>query len=494
LETKPFYSVYFEKKNISLSLLEEGLAAVAQHHINDNKSPDYESFLMAEQNAQKKSKGRFSKDLPTRKFIDLCPLKDNNSNQAVIKKAKQIIPFLQRKGRVSAVVEYVFNPTKFKIYIPLESCLIHMMLQGIKAPSKKQGESEPFADESLEFARDHCHQQDVEVEVLDVDKFGNFSGNIFVNKLNFSILLLQEGLSSVRAGSSRLPFYNDFVRAEQIAISAKKNIWKNWTPQVEQEKKKEEQEEDQKREEKAKQKRIFQAIITEVLDGGKFYCQFKGEDLSQLSTLMKQLQVVPSSSSSSWEPKNGTKCLALYDCDKQWYRAIVKQVLDQDKNNIEYLVYFIDYGNTDYVSRSSLRPIDSKQLSLPAQAKECCLALINVPSSGKDFCDEAAFCFKDLVWGKTMMANIEYQESGGPLHLSLGDPVSHVHVNAELVRRGFARVKRGIDRHPQAAKLREEEEFAKESHVNIWHYGDISDDEEDEAPKRGKTNSKRGKR
>jgi staphylococcal nuclease domain-containing protein 1 len=376
---------------------------------------------------------------------------------------------------------------------------MHLMLQGIRAPSKKQGsEPEPFADESIQFARDLCYQQDVELEILELDKFGNFSGNIFINKQNFAVLLLQEGLGTLRPGSSRINCYSDFVRAEQTAIALKKNIWKNWTPAAEQaSNSKKDDDENNKKEDKSKQKKIFQASVTEVLEGGKFYCQFKGDELSQLAVLMKQIQQVSESSSSTWEPKMGTRCLALFDCDKQWYRAVVRQVLAQDKKPTEYLVFFIDYGNTDYVPLSSLRPLEGRFAALAPQAKESTLALINVPSAAKDFGEEAALCFKDLVWGKTMMANIEYQD-GNLLHLSLGDPASHVHVNAELVRRGFARVKKGIDKHAQAAKLREEEEYAKENHLNIWHYGDISDDEEDEAPRRRKGNQrgnqKRGKR
>jgi hypothetical protein len=42
--------------------------------------------------------------------------------------------------------------------------------------------NDEFFRESVQFAREHLHQRDVEIEVLAQDKGGSFLGNLWVNK------------------------------------------------------------------------------------------------------------------------------------------------------------------------------------------------------------------------------------------------------------------------------------------------------------------------
>jgi len=247
--------------------------------------------------------------------------------------------------------------------------------------------------------------------------------------------------------------------------------------------------EDQEREQKAQlQKEIVTVIVTEVLDGGHFYVQIKGEEHAELEKLMQQLQQSKKPSPPDWVPKRGDKVVALFSVDNKWYRGYVRDVLGSKTSDdpTRFAISYVDYGNVEIVTANELRPLEPAFLRLPPQAKECYLACIRVPRLSEDFGREAASFFKELVWEKTMWGNIEYRDHDGRLFLSLGDPQSQVHVNAALVHAGFARVQNKSDKTLalQIAKLKTEEEFAKKSHLNIWRYGDFSDDE-DEAPARG---------
>ena len=51
-----------------------------------------------------------------------------------VPKAKQFLPFLQRAGRMEAVVEFVASGSRLRLYIPRETCLITFLLSGIECP------------------------------------------------------------------------------------------------------------------------------------------------------------------------------------------------------------------------------------------------------------------------------------------------------------------------------------------------------------------------
>jgi len=143
-------------------------------------------------------------------------------------------------------------------------------------------------------------------------------------------------------------------------------------------------------------------------------------------------------------------------------------------------VFYLDYGNSESLPTSRIRPLPSNLPQVPFQAHEAQLAYVRPPKLSEDFGPEAAEYLKELVWGKTVVANVEYREND-KLFLSLGERESGVHVNGALVKAGLARVEklRGKHLQPILDKLREEEEVARKSHTNIWQYGDPGSDDDD---------------
>ena len=64
----------------------------------------------------------------------------------------------------------------------------------------------------------------VEVEVETMDKGGNFIGWLYVDGVNHSVSLVEEGLSKVHFTAERSSHYKTLLAAEEKAKSAKLNV------------------------------------------------------------------------------------------------------------------------------------------------------------------------------------------------------------------------------------------------------------------------------
>ena len=113
--------------NVAEALVSKGLASVVRYAAgNDQRSSHYDDLLSAEEKAKKSSKGVHSTKSNTgRRIADLA---------GDVTKSKQFLPFLQRAGRMQAVVEFVASGSRFRVYIPRETCVITFLLAGITCP------------------------------------------------------------------------------------------------------------------------------------------------------------------------------------------------------------------------------------------------------------------------------------------------------------------------------------------------------------------------
>lgn len=93
----------------------------------------------------------------------------------------------------------------------------------------------------------------------------------------------------------------------------------------------------------------------------------------------------------------GQLCCALFSEDQCWYRARVTEVYDSSVK-----VAFVDFGNTEEIALSSLRPIDEENLVLPAQSVWC--SLLEVESLVGQHPMESARIFKELVTNRQLIA------------------------------------------------------------------------------------------
>lgn len=80
-------------------------------------------------------------------------------------------------------------------------------------------------------------------------------------------------------------------------------------------------------------------------------------------------------------PAVGQLVLAHYHQDGIWYRA---RVIDTDNDNNLVQVFFVDYGNTEWVNEMYVRDIEPQYLHLPFQAIESSLAFTEMNASVDD--------------------------------------------------------------------------------------------------------------
>lgn len=453
-----FYTAYLDKQNIAVALVENGYADAVYHKAGEPRAKDFEEILAAEASAKKSSK----------KFDSESAVPHINDLSLDVAKSRQFLPFLKRAGRLRGVVEYEFSGSRFKVFVPKESCLITLALAGVRVA--RQGE--PFAAEAKKFAREQVHQHDIEFEVFAQDKGGNFIGNLYLNKRSLATSLLENGLAQIqRVSLADTGLATEYTIAEDAAKKGRKNVWKDYDEAAEEAKRLKRLEE---REAQMKPKQeLVDVIVTEIVDATTFYVQVVGPEAEQLEDLMKALSLQPSQGPHS--PAVGELVSAQFSEDDAWYRAKVVSV-----KNGEATVFYVDYGNSETLPTSRVRPLPSELPKLAHQAHQAQLAYVRPPTLNEDYGPEAAEYLKELVWGKTVVANIEYRDDN-KLYLSLGERETGVHVNGALVKAGLAKVEklRGKHLQPVLDKLREEEDVARKAHLGIYAYGDPGSDDDE---------------
>lgn len=84
---------------------------------------------------------------------------------------------------------------------------------------------EPFGEEALQFTKDKCMQKEVMIQVDNIDKVrGNFIGWLWINGVNLSVALVEDGLASVHVSAEKSEFYRALKSAEDVAKSKKLKV------------------------------------------------------------------------------------------------------------------------------------------------------------------------------------------------------------------------------------------------------------------------------
>ncbi|KAH9040966.1 transcription factor [Lactarius pseudohatsudake] len=207
--------------NIAEQMIEKGLASVVRHRRDDeDRSPDYDKLMAAEQTAAAEGRGIHSgKEQP-------APRPPLNLSEAS-SRAAQFLNGFKRLGRIPAVVEYVAAGSRFKIFLPKDNQVLTLVLGGIRAPRTARNaseKSEPYGSDAAEFATRRYMQRDVEIEIETTDKSGGFIGALYFNKNeNAAVTLVSEGLAT-----DPLPWAKQLYDAEEEAKKARRNIWSDY--------------------------------------------------------------------------------------------------------------------------------------------------------------------------------------------------------------------------------------------------------------------------
>jgi len=396
-----------------------------------------------------------------------------------------------------AVVDYVFNGSRFKLHVPSENCFVMFALSNVRCPqpspnaaavSRGQARAaEPFGDASKRHSRMNVLQRQVEIQCTGVTNGGVMTGNLFVGqgaqRRDFSIELVASGLATV---DQRKIDYGEapkvLIDSQSAAQNNRLGIWS--VKQV------------VKDEPKAKtfenaEDQLVNVQISEIRSGNHFFFRVIGDDSAKvIDDSMKLFTENNGTSGAPCEIKPGKVVAALFKdgSTSSWYRA--KIIEQTDKGKVKVL--FVDHGNVATVSPASqLRPLDMTLGTdqIPAIAKEAVLAMTKVRSLEEDDGLDAARCFQGVAWGKDLKARL-HGESEGQLLVTLfeGDAETSS-INEKLVIEGLARVPnrkelydsdRGNSSLNKLKKdLQSAQDKARKTRKGIWIYGEIPEEDEE---------------
>lgn len=520
-----------KENNIAELLLMRGLAQVIKHRGDEERSAHFEDLINAEDVGKKGKKGQWSSK------ESAAPRINDVTGSGSAARARQYLPFLQRAGKVSGIVEYVLGGSRLKIHVPKEGVTLAFSPSGVRCPARE----EPYAPEALAFTRSRCLQRDVEIEVNSVDKAGTFLGSVRVpaasghgKALNLGVALLENGLAKLH------PSFEGDYELDAAQAKAQKNragLWEKEDPEAAARAAaaaaaSASAESDVGPGAASSKREVVEVVITDVTDANTFYIQLSSE--ARAAWVAEQLanMSLDSASPPSSILKADDKCLAKFAADGLWYRAQVEKVHAQDPTAPQYDMLFLDFGNKDRVPASAVRPSPPELTAVPPQAHVAALAYVRAPELDADYGVEAAQALSEMVGnGKKLRAIIEARERppGAPgatkgwgnnsaappsigqykllLTILLGDEATpedyNNSVNCQLVSQGLARVvepRRGrLGPTGEAGDVyeavRAAQDDARADHVGIFEYGDPGSDDEDDggfpAMSSGKAGGKR---
>lgn len=475
--------------NVAISLVEAGFASVIRHRRDDDdRSPEYDALLLAEETAQKAGKGMWNPKPPKAKAYQ-----DYSES---VQKAKMEASVLQRQKRVPAIVDFVKSAARFTVLVPRENAKLTLVLSGIRAPrsARNPGEnSEPFGQEAHDFANRRCMQRDVEIDVETIDKVGGFIGSLYVNRENFTRLLLEEGLASVHAYSAEQSGHAlEYFAAENKAKEARKGMWHDWDPSKEVEEEEEpvaSSKEGAAEAEAANRRKDYRDImITHIDETCRLKIQQIGAGTTALTELMSAFRTFHLNKANETPlpgpPKAGDLVAAKFSEDGEWYRAKIRR---NDREGKKAEVLYIDYGNSETIPWARLRPLSQPQFSVQKvrpQASDAVLSLLQFPTS-PEYLAEAASFIGAQTFDRQLVANVDHVAPEGTLHVTLLDPSVSKNleesINSDVIREGLAMVPKKLKAWERAAgdsltHLRKLEEEAKNERKGMWEYGDITED------------------
>ncbi|KAI1748640.1 putative transcription factor [Xylaria castorea] len=493
-EARDVATVTEKGKNINLALVQDGWCSVIRHRKDDtDRAPNYDELLAAQEEAKDQKKGMWSgKASKAKTYTDASES---------VQKAKVQLSTLSRQKKVPGIVDFCKAGSRFTILIPREGVKITMVLAGVRAPRapRSNGENgEPFGQEALDLANRRCNQRDCEIDVYDTDKVGGFIGDLYINRESFAKLLVEEGLAQVHKYSAeKAGNATELLAAEQKAKESRKGLWQDWDPSQEENEDEEAAPAETSVESEATDKKAAdyrEVAVTNIDSNGKLKIQEIGKGSSTLEVMMNEFKKFHLDSKNNKplgnSPKAGEYVAAKFSVDGQWYRARVRS---NDRTAKVSEVVYIDYGNSEQIPWSNLRPLDQPQFTvqkLRGQAVDAVLSFIQLPTATDYFRDATDF-IAEVTDGRTLVASFDFVDAKeGLSYITLFDEKASGSsatftdsINKDVVAHGYAMVpkklkawERGRASEEVLKKLREVEAEAKADRRGMWQYGDITED------------------
>ncbi|XP_013402320.1 tudor domain-containing protein 5 isoform X2 [Lingula anatina] len=186
----------------------------------------------------------------------------------------------------------------------------------------------------------------------------------------------------------------------------------------------------------------LEVYVSNVVNPGRFWLMLKGDHTTlALEELMDRLEEVyygqegdryalPESLIAIGQP-----CVAIFPEDQNWHRVSITGI-----PNIDFVeVYYVDYGNTCCVPKSSLKMLKTRFLKLPAQAIRARLSNIR-PTDKNGWSKKSTNRMLKLCVNKLLVA-LETPSVNNVCSVCLcdtSDPNQDVHINDVLCAEGLA--------------------------------------------------------
>ena len=489
--TRQFGTVSVPKhKDVAEVLVGEGLAETQRHRDDDERSPRYDDLVAAELAAKEaKKKIHSGKEYGKRSVNDLTDPR----------KAKSYSGALMRAGLLKAVVDYVFNGSRLKLYVPSENCYIAFAMEYLRCPQPsplpgvtKAKSAEPFGDASKRHTRLSLLQRSIEIDAKGVTQGGVITGLCYITsggqpRRDYSLEVLGAGLASIDSRQleyGKVP--KQYIDAQNAAKKNRVGIWSLKTSESVV----------QVNKPITKTKEVLTTItFSEIRSGKHFFYQANDDALQAIEESMAEFTNNKGTQPSPCDCKPGKVIAALFDdgTGKKWYRA---KVLEK-KSYTKISVLFVDYGNVSTIDvKKHVTPLDHPSLQLDRispVAKEGVLAFLRVPSLEEDDGIEAARELQHLAWGKKLTARI-HCIIDGKSYMTLYDPEdpSGNSINSHLISNGMARtakkqdvdvmISRMVDSNKALeylADLTVKMEEARKGRSGMWRYGDVGEDDDE---------------
>ncbi|GAA5833480.1 hypothetical protein JCM9279_001538 [Rhodotorula babjevae] len=475
--------------NVAAYLVERGLLGVLRHKQgDDNRSSDYDSLMAAEARAIEDKKG-----LHTGKDAPPAPRIVDASESAT--KAAPFLSSFKRQGRIQGVVDYVASGSRFKIWIPKQDVKLTLVLGSIRAPRTARNPSEkgdPYGQEAAQLASRRLLQRDVEFSVDATDKSGGFIGRLFYNGQDVATMLVREGLAKVDEYSNAKELWT----AQEEAQAARRNIWSSFDPAAAAAASGADSSAAGASTPAPKRTEYLDVVVSEVRGGTEtvpfsFSVQvLEDGGIPALEKLMGDLTLFHQDDAQApvpgnFVPRSGDLVSAKFSVDNAWYRAKVRRSNPAKK---EAEVVYIDYGNSETIPYTRLRPLAAQFKTLEGQAKDATLSFVSLLDwRVEGYGDEAMDRFRELCEGQQLVANVDERQPH-LLSLSLFDPADPNSLaspgnslNVQLVREGLARIDRRSrlrDAYPEVVKaLERAKDEARRSRAGCYELGDILEDD-----------------
>ncbi|NXF00676.1 TDRD1 protein, partial [Smithornis capensis] len=178
----------------------------------------------------------------------------------------------------------------------------------------------------------------------------------------------------------------------------------------------------------------FSGVVSHIQDPDTFFCQQlnSARQLAELEvSLNEYCGKLPSNP--SFHPAPGNVCCAQFTEDNLWYRATVTAYSSEDA----VLVHYLDYGNSDSIPLTKLRPVIPELMDLPALAIRCTLAGVKPPLG--TWTSEGISFMKKLVKDKMFTVKVvDKQSSRSVVELVDASVTPAINISSLLIKEGCA--------------------------------------------------------